>query len=80
MLVQMMSRMLLDKYVRCTPMTGSPQLKTMSVVMSKSWLAMRLAQVGKSGDARTCTAMPTFFSWLRRYSATFFPWTSLPGM
>ena len=78
-LVQTIGLMLVDRYVRCTPMIGSPQLKTLSIDMSKSCEAMRLAQAGKSADARTSTAMPTFFSWPRTYSATFFCWSSKPG-
>ena len=58
--------------MRCTPITGSPQLNTMSIVMSKSWDEMRFAQVGKSGEVRTVTSMPTFLSWGLRYSAMAF--------
>ena len=55
--------------MRCTPITGSPQLKTTSQVMSNSWLETRFAHVGKSGAARTVTSMPIFFSAGFTYSA-----------
>ena len=45
--------MLDERQVRCAPINGSPQLNTESVVRSNSWLPTRLAQVGKSGAART---------------------------
>ena len=54
--------MLLLNQVRWTPITGSPQFQTPSIVASNCWPATRRAQVGKSGELRTLTAMPILAS------------------
>ncbi|MCY1381240.1 hypothetical protein D9M69_691230 [compost metagenome] len=54
-------------------------MKTESVVMSKSQLAMRCDQVGKSGEGRNWAWMPTLASCGRRYSATSCEVSGAPG-